>query len=76
MLHQKVREAFAYYRKMPSIVSTSNTYLFERQSMEERLRGDDDAILGWLNTVEMAMATYEMDKAEAARQVARFFSPF
>ena len=50
MLHQQVREAFACYRKTPSIVSTRNTYLFERQSMEERLRGDDDAILGWLNT--------------------------
>ena len=57
-------------------MSCRNQYLFERKTLEQQLQGDDDALLGWLATVEVAMATYEAEKEEAARRSARFFQPF
>jgi len=41
-------------------------------SLEQRLQGDDDALLGWLNTVEVAMAIHEVEKKDAAKQAERF----
>lgn len=44
--------------------------------MEQRMQGDDHALLGWRNTIEVAMATQEVLQAEAAKNAARFFQPF
>jgi hypothetical protein len=75
-VHQQVQEAFATYKAKPTIISTRDAYLFERKTLAQRLQGDDDALLGWLHTVEVAIATQEVARAAASEQAARFFLPF
>ena len=76
LLRQQVQEAYELYKTTPTIVSWRNRYLFERRTQESRLQGDDDALLGWLKTVEVAMAAQEVEQRDAARNAERFFLPF
>jgi len=76
MLKDKVVEAYGYFHQNTAIVSYRNRYLFERKTLLQRLQGDDDALLGWLNTVEVAIATNEVEQAEARRNAEKFFQPF
>ena len=76
LIHSKVVEAFNCFHTNPSIISSRNRYLFEKKTLLQRLQGDDDALLGWLNTVEVAIATHEVEQAAARENAARFFQPF
>lgn len=75
LLRQQAHEACEYYHQRHSIISCHNQYLFERKTLEQRLQGDDDAMLGWLEKVEVAMATYWIEKGEAMKQAEKFFQP-
>jgi len=76
LLQQQVLEAYELYKETPAIVSWRNRYLFERRTQESRLQGDGDALLGWLKTVEVAMAAQEVEQRDAVRNAERFFLPF
>ena len=76
LIHSKVVEAFDNYNRTPTIISYRNKYLFEKKTLLQRLQGDDDALLGWLNTVEVAITTHEIEQSTARENAARFFQPF
>ena len=69
-----MREAFDYYHTTPTIVSYRDSYLFERKPLPQHLLGDEDALQGWLDTMEVAIALQEAAQQKAAQQAEKFFS--
>ena len=76
LIRQKVIEAYDFYSRSPNIVLPQDQYLFKRKELAIRLNGDDDALLCWLRTVEVAMTVMDRQQAQARANAEKFFAPF
>lgn len=50
-----------------------DNYLFTKKTLEQRLAGDNDTLLGWLRTLEVAMKACERNQDREAKNAAKFF---
>jgi len=59
LIKGKVAEAFQRFSDRKIWLLPRDHSLFTKKTMDERLKGDDDALLCWLRSVEVAMAAFE-----------------
>jgi len=76
LIRDKVAEMYALHESSPYLVLPQDSYLFTRKDLATRLKGDDDSLLCWLRTVEVAMNTLERHQSRARSHSEKFFAPF
>ena len=76
LIKGKVAEAFQRFSDRKIWLLPRDHSLFTKKTMDERLKGDDDALLCCLRSVEVAMAAFERRQSQAATNAALFFQPF
>jgi len=75
-IRAKVVKAYALHTENPHLIFQQDKNIFSKKDLATQLKGDDDALLCWLRTVEVAMTTLERQQARDRRQSERFFAAF
>ena len=76
LIRAKVQDAYWLYDSGKILLLSRDTMLFTKYPLETRLLRDDDALLCWLRSVEVAMQVYEKRQTQATKNAAVFFQPF
>mmetsp|Transcript_24137 Transcript_24137/g.34594 ORF Transcript_24137/g.34594 Transcript_24137/m.34594 type:complete len:1267 (+) Transcript_24137:682-4482(+) len=75
-IRDKVKEAYTLYSEGKILLLPRDETLFERKILGMRLKGDDDTLLCWLRSLEVAINACEKQQSKAAKLAAVFFQPF
>ena len=76
LLREKVTAAYDQYAAGKILLFARDHYIFTKKTVEIRLAGDDDTLLGWLRLLEVAMMAYAREHMAEQLQATRFFAPF
>ena len=76
LLREKVEAAYDQFAAGKILLFARDHYIFTKKTIENRLAGDDDTLLGWLRLLEVAMLAYARQHTAEQLQAARFFAPF
>lgn len=76
LIREKVSKAYMMYATGQFPLLARDNSLFKAKTETERLKSDDDFLLCWLRSLEIAQNAYERRQAKFATNAAAFFQPF